>query len=141
MGDDLIDRAVNVITKLKGEKQFESDNQLAIYLGINSAFIYHLMKHGNLRPTLYRALIDQGLLPKPPPTINMPVTTAALMFAVAKFPKKRKPKKSTAPRAPRLSIQRENPDLAAKSILKSMNNNDVQQLIDFLIEGNKNIGD
>jgi hypothetical protein len=92
------------------------------------------MKHGDLRPTLYRALIERGLLPKPPPMINMPLTAAALMFAVAKFPKKRKAKSATK-RAPRLSIQKENPDSAAKSILRGMTDNNVQALIDLLIKG------
>lgn len=131
---ELVDIAIQAISSLRETHGFPSDNKLAEHLGVSSAFIYHLEKRANLRPTLYRALIDQGLMDEPPPTMEIPVATAALMFSVARFPKIRRRKPGPQKkRAPRISIQKENPELAAAAILKNMDQPSVQLLIDILI--------
>lgn len=135
--NDLVDQALTCIHELRKTNHFTSDKAVGEHLGINSAFLTHLNR-GQLRPTLYRALIDQGLMPAPPPMFEMPVATAALMFSVAKFPRPRKKSTKQSPRAPRMSIQKENPELAAKAILKGMKADDVQMLIDLLIQGDSN---
>lgn len=129
---ELAAQALRVIEEIRHDQGFSSDNQLAQHLDINSAFLTHLKK-GNLRPRLYRRLIDLGLMREPPPTVSIPVPTAALIFAVAKFPRVRLHKK--VERSPRISIQKADPRRAALSILNGMEAVDVQLLIDHLIEG------
>lgn len=131
--DRLTEQASACIAEIKEKKNLTSDSAVAEHLGINSAFLYHLRK-GNLRPTLYSALVDRGLLPPPAPTIELPVAGAALMFAVAKFPKVRPKKRVAKKRAPRISIQKERPVLAASAIMRNMSPLHVQQLIETLIE-------
>lgn len=130
--NDLVDQALTCIHDLQQSKNLTTDLAIGTYLGVNSAFLTHL-RRGVLRPTLYRALIDQGLMPPPPPMVEIPMATAALMMSVAKWPKPKKPRKPVPKRAPRISIQKENMELAATAIIKNLNPDDVQLLIDVLI--------
>jgi len=108
-----------------------NNSKAAVLLGVNPAHIHRLMNGNYLAPILHQALLRDGYVT---PVERMELAPVCHVHGVVHH--RQCPLKKPLPRAPRISIQAHNPQLAAQVIKKSMSTEEINQLIEYLQKEN-----